>query len=171
MSKNTLYDKVWEKHKVGKLPTGQTQLFVGRHLMHEVTSPQAFGMLRERGLKVRYPELTTAVVDHVIPTDDLSRPFRDSQAELMTKTLEENTREFGIDYFAPHSGKQGICHVTFPEQGLILPGIVAVCGDSHTCTYGAFGALSFGIGTTQVSHVLATQTLAMAPLKVRRVEF
>jgi 3-isopropylmalate/(R)-2-methylmalate dehydratase large subunit len=171
MSKNTLYDKVWENHEVGKLPTGQTQLFVGRHLMHEVTSPQAFEMLRERGLKVKHPELTTAVVDHVIPTHDLSRPFKDSQAELMTKTLEDNVKEFGIKYLSPGSGKQGVCHVSFPEQGLILPGVVAVCGDSHTCTYGAFGALSFGIGTTQVSHVLATQTLAMDPLKVKKVEF
>lgn len=171
MSKNTLYDKVWKNHEVGKLPTGQTQLFIGRHLMHEVTSPQAFEMLRERGLNVKYPELTTAVVDHVIPTDDLSRPFKDPQAELMTKTLEENVKEFGIRYFALGSGKNGVCHVSFPEQGLILPGVLAVCGDSHTCTYGAFGALSFGIGTTQVSHVLATQTLAMDPLKVRRIEF
>ncbi|TKJ17011.1 3-isopropylmalate dehydratase large subunit [Candidatus Woesearchaeota archaeon B3_Woes] len=171
MSKGTLYDKVWKNHEVGKLPTGQTQLFVGRHLVHEVTSPQAFEMLRERGLNVKHPELTTAVVDHVIPTHDLSRPFQDSQAELMTKTLETKIKEFGIEYFAPGSGKQGVCHVSFPEQGLILPGVLAVCGDSHTCTYGAFGALSFGIGTTQVSHVLATQTLAMDPLKVRKVEF
>jgi len=171
MSKNTLYDKVWEKHQVGKLPTGQAQLFVGRHLMHEVTSPQEFEMLREKGLKVKYPELTTAILDHVIPTDNLSRPFKDPQAELMAKTLEDNVKEFGIKYFSFNSGEQGICHVSFPEQGLIWPGVVAVCGDSHTSTYGAFGALSFGIGTTQVSHVLATQTLAMSPLKVKRIEF
>lgn len=171
MSKNTLYDKVWEKHTVGKLPTGQTQIFVGRHLMHEVTSPQAFEMLRERGLKVKRPELTFAVTDHVIPTHDRSRPFEDDQAELMTKTLEENVKEFDVTYFDIGSGHQGVCHVTYPEQGLIWPGVLAVCGDSHTCTYGAFGALAFGIGTTQVSHVLGTQTMAMDPLKVRRINF
>ncbi len=170
-SGKTLYDKVWKNHKVGVLPTGQTQLFVGRHLMHEVTSPQAFEMLREKGLKAKHPDLTTGIVDHVIPTDDVSRPFGDPQAELMTATMEKNTEEFGIKFFGANSGKQGVCHVSYPEQGLIWPGLVAVCGDSHTCTYGAFGALAFGIGTTQVSHVLATQTLAMDPLKVRRIEF
>jgi len=171
MSKGTLYDKVWELHRVGELPTGQTQLFVGRHLMHEVTSPQAFEMLREKGLKVKRPELTTAVIDHVIPTDNRTRPFKDKQAELMAKTLEENAREFGIQNFAPGSGKHGVCHVTFAENGLVWPGQVVVCGDSHTCTYGAFGALAFGIGTTQVSHVLATQTIAMEKIKVRRINF
>ena len=171
MSKNTLYDKVWENHVVGELPAGQTQLFVGRHLVHEVTSPQAFEMLEERGLKVRNPELTTAVVDHVIPTDDRSRPFKDEKAELMAQTLEDNVEKFGISYFPIGSGSQGVCHVAFPEQGLIWPGQVVVCGDSHTCTYGAFGALAFGIGTTQVSHVLATQTLAMDKLKVRKINF
>lgn len=171
ISENTLYNKVWEKHKVGILPTGQTQLFVGRHLMHEVTSPQAFEMLREKKMEAKYPELTTGIVDHVIPTDDTSRPFADNQAELMTRTMEKNTEEFKIEFFSATSGKQGVCHVSFPEQGLIWPGIVAVCGDSHTCTYGAFGSLAFGIGTTQVSHVLATQTLAMDPLKVRRIKF
>ena len=170
MSDNTLYDKIWARHNVGKLPTGQNQLFVARHLMHEVTSPQAFEMLRERGLKPRHPELTFATVDHVIPTCDISRPFADPQAELMAKTLEDNLEDFGISYFGPGSGRQGVCHVSFAELGLILPGMVAVCGDSHTCTYGAFGALSFGIGTTQVAHVLATQTLAIDPLKVRRIE-
>ena len=171
LSKNTLYDKVWEKHIVGILPTGQTQIFVGRHLMHEVTSPQAFEMLRETKQKVKHPELTFATLDHVIPTKDVSRPFKDSEAELMTKTIEENVKEFGIEYFAPKSGKNGVCHVAFPEQGIIWPGQLVVCGDSHTCTYGAFGALAFGIGTTQVSHVLATQTMAMDKLKVKRVNF
>ncbi len=171
MAERTLYNKVWDKHKVGILPTGQTQLFVGRHLMHEVTSPQAFEMLRERGIEVKYPELTTGIVDHVIPTEDVSRPFEDEQAELMTSTMEKNTEQFKIKFFGVNSDAQGVCHVSFPEQGLIWPGLVAVCGDSHTCTYGAFGALAFGIGTTQVSHVLATQTLAMDPLKVRRIEF
>ena len=170
-SKNTLYDKVWEKHTVGILPTGQTQIFVDKHLMHEVTSPQAFEMLREKGIKVKCPELTKGIVDHVIPTDDISRPYADEQAELMTSTMEKNTSEFGIELLGEETGRQGVCHVSYPEQGLLLPGIVAVCGDSHTCTYGAFGALAFGIGTTQVSHVLATQTLAMDPLKARRIEF
>jgi 3-isopropylmalate/(R)-2-methylmalate dehydratase large subunit len=169
MSKRTLYDKVWEQHVVGLLPTGQTQIFVGRHLMHEVTSPQAFEMLRDRKLNVVHPELTIAVVDHVIPTDFINRPFKDEQAEIMTSELEKNTKQFGINYYNSGSGKNGVCHVTFPEQGLIWPGILAVCGDSHTCTYGAFGALAFGIGTTQVSHVLATQTMAMDKLKVRKI--
>ncbi len=171
MSKNTLYDKVWDSHTVGILPTGQTQLFVGRHPGHEVTSPQAFEMAREKGLRVAHPELSFFVVDHVIPTDNISRPYQDEQAELMTKTLEDNVREFGITLFEQGSGRHGICHVTYPEQGIIWPGQVVACGDSHTCTYGAFGALAFGIGTTQVSHVLATQTLAMDKLKVRRVNF
>ncbi|MFA5763187.1 MAG: 3-isopropylmalate dehydratase large subunit [archaeon] len=170
MSKGTLYDKVWEQHIVGTLPTGQTQIFVGRHLMHEVTSPQAFEMLREKGLKVKHPQLTIAVTDHVIPTADVVRPFKDEQAEVMMAELEKNTKEFNIPYCAVGSGTQGVCHVTYPEQGIIWPGQLVVCGDSHTCTYGAFGALAFGIGTTQVSHVLATQTMAMDKLKVRRIE-
>ena len=171
MSKNTLFDKVWDAHKVKELDDGRTQLFVGRHLVHEVTSPQAFEELRERGLAVKHPELTFATLDHVIPTDCPSRPYKDAQAELMAKTLEDNVKEFGITYFGPGNG-QGVCHVVFPEQGVIWPGQVVVCGDSHTCTYGAFGALAFGIGTTQVGHVLATQTLAMDKKpKVRRIEF
>jgi 3-isopropylmalate/(R)-2-methylmalate dehydratase large subunit len=171
MSKGTLYDKVWKNHEVGKLPTGQTQLFVGRHLMHEVTSPQAFEMLKERGLKIEHPELTFAVMDHIIPTDNQSRPFKDKQAELMAKTLEDNVAANpGITYFGLGKG-QGVCHVVFAEKGVVWPGQIVVCGDSHTSTYGAFGALAFGIGTTQVSHVLATQTLAMDKLKVRRINF
>ncbi len=170
MSERTLYDKVWELHKVGELPTGQTQIYVDRHLLHEVTSPQAFDMLREGGYTVKHPELTFAVIDHVVPTDGSSRPFEDEQAELMAKTLEDNVREYSINYFEIGSEEHGVCHVTFPERGLIWPGHLDVCGDSHTCTYGAFGALAFGIGTTQVGHVLATQTLAMDKLKVRRVD-
>jgi 3-isopropylmalate/(R)-2-methylmalate dehydratase large subunit len=170
MSKKTLYDKIWEQHIVGTLPTGQTQIFVGRHLMHEVTSPQAFEMLREKGLAVKHPELTVAVTDHVIPTKDVVRPFKDEQAEIMMSQLEKNTKEFNIPYCGVGSGTHGVCHVTYPEQGLLWPGQLAVCGDSHTCTYGAFGALAFGIGTTQVSHVLATQTMALDKLKVRRIE-
>jgi 3-isopropylmalate/(R)-2-methylmalate dehydratase large subunit len=171
MAERTLFDKVLDLHTVGFLEDGRRQVFVGRHLVHEVTSAPAFEALRERGIKVAHPELTFAVCDHVIPTKGCSRPFLDPQAELLTKTLEDNVREFGINYFAPEKG-QGVCHVVFPEQGLILPGMVAVCGDSHTSTYGAFGALAFGIGTTQVSHVLATQTFAMdKELKVRRIDF
>ena len=169
MSQNTLYDKVWNSHVVGILPTGQTQIFVGRHLMHEVTSPQAFEMVRDRKLRVPHPELTTAVVDHVIPTDNVSRPYKDNQAEVMTAELEKNTKEFKLNFCTEADGLQGVCHVTFPEQGIIWPGQLVVCGDSHTCTYGAFGALAFGIGTTQVSHVLATETMAMDKLKVRRI--
>lgn len=171
MSKNTLFDKVWDAHIVDILPDGRTQLFVGRHLMHEVTSPQAFEELRERGWKVKHPELTFATLDHVIPTCNTSRPYKDAQAELMAATLEKNVKEFGITYFGPKEG-QGVCHVVFPEQGVIWPGQVAVCGDSHTCTYGAFGTLAFGIGTTQVAQVLATQTIAMDKRpKIRRVNF
>jgi 3-isopropylmalate/(R)-2-methylmalate dehydratase large subunit len=171
MSKNTLFDKVWDLHTVQVLEDGRTQLFVGRHLVHEVTSPQAFEELRERGLKVKHPELTFATLDHVIPTCNPSRPYADAQAELMARTLEDNVREFGITYFGPGKG-QGVCHVVFPEQGVIWPGQVVVCGDSHTCTHGALGAIAFGIGTTQVGHVLATQTIAMDKKpKVRRIDF
>jgi len=169
VSKNTLYDKVWNAHVVGTLPSGQAQIFVGRHLIHEVTSPQAFEMLRDRKLSAIEATLATAVVDHVIPTDTHTRPFADSQAEIMTAELEKNVKEFKIKYFEIDGGKQGVCHVTYPEQGIIWPGQLVVCGDSHTCTYGAFGALAFGIGTTQVSHVLATQSMAMEKLKVRRI--
>jgi len=170
MAKGTLYNKIWNSHKASVLESGERQIFVGRHLMHEVTSPQAFEMLRERGISIRRPELTFAVLDHVIPTDDISRPFEDAKAELMTKTLEDNVAEFGIKYFAPGKG-QGVCHVIYPELGIIWPGQVVVCGDSHTSTYGAFGTLAMGIGTTQVSHVLATQTISMSALKVRKINF
>jgi 3-isopropylmalate/(R)-2-methylmalate dehydratase large subunit len=171
MSKGTLLDKVWDLHTVKTLDDGRTQLFVGRHLIHEVTSPQAFEDVEERGLKVLHPELTFATLDHVIPTDCPQRPYKDSQAELMAKTLEDNVRKHGIRYFGSGNG-QGVCHVVFPEQGVIWPGQVIVCGDSHTCTHGAFGTLAFGIGTTQVGHVLATQTLAMDKKpKVRRIDF
>ncbi|OVE75050.1 3-isopropylmalate dehydratase large subunit [archaeon D22] len=167
----TLFEKVWEKHKIKTLKTGGDQLFISNHLLHEVTSPQAFEMLREKGIKVKYPSLVTSTVDHIIPTDDISRPFKDSQAEIMISALENNVKEFGIEFFNSGSGKQGVIHITPPELGKIWPGQIVVCGDSHTCTHGAFGALSFGIGTTQVSHVLATQTLSMNKLKVRKIVF
>ena len=166
----TLYEKVFDRHAVRRLPSGQYQLLMGLHLVHEVTSPQAFAMLRERGLRVLYPEQTFATVDHIVPTDTRRRPLLDPQAEEMLQHLERNVREFGIRYFAPGTGEQGIVHVIGPERGLTQPGMTICCGDSHTSTHGAFGAIAFGIGTSQVRDVLATQCLAMEKLKVRRIE-
>ncbi len=170
MSNGTLFDKVWDLHTVSVLPSGQTQLFIGLHLIHEVTSPQAFAMLRDRKLSVLLPERTVATVDHIVPTEDQSRPFRDPFAEEMMKALETNCLEHGIRFYNINSGNQGIVHVIAPEQGLTQPGMTIACGDSHTSTHGAFGAIAFGIGTSQVRDVLASQTLAMAKLKVRRIE-
>ncbi|WP_436929106.1 3-isopropylmalate dehydratase large subunit [Halosimplex halobium] len=170
MSQGTLYDKVWDRHKVTTLPNGQDQLFVGLHLIHEVTSPQAFGMLRERDIEVARPDLTLATVDHIVPTADQSRPYGDDAAENMMSELEENVREAGIEFLDPTSGEQGIVHVVGPEQGLTQPGKTIVCGDSHTSTHGAFGALAFGIGTSQIRDVLATQTIAMEKQKVRKIQ-
>lgn len=165
----TLYDKVWDSHTVDILPTGQTQLFVGLHLIHEITTAPAFDMLRETGLDVAFPERTFATVDHIVPTDVRTRPFLDSQAEELIQVLEKNVGEFGIDFFGLDSDKQGIVHVIGPQLGLTQPGMTLACGDSHTSTHGAFGTLAFGIGTSQVRDVLATQTLAMDGLKVRRI--
>ncbi|MFA9417857.1 3-isopropylmalate dehydratase large subunit [Natrinema sp. HArc-T2] len=170
MSEGTLYDKVWDRHKVTTLPTGQDQLFIGLHLIHEVTSPQAFGMLRERDLEVAYPKLTHATVDHIVPTADQSRPYEEDAAEEMMSELEENVREAGIEFSDPTTGDQGIVHVIGPEQGLTQPGKTIVCGDSHTSTHGAFGALAFGIGTSQIRDVLATGTVAMEKQKVRKIQ-
>ncbi|RYJ13685.1 3-isopropylmalate dehydratase large subunit [Halogeometricum borinquense] len=170
MSKGTLYDKVWDNHTVTQLPTGQTQLFVGLHLIHEVTSPQAFGMLRERGMDVAFPDRTHATVDHIVPTSDQSRPYTDDAAEEMMSELEENVRDAGIDFSDPTTGDQGIVHVIGPEQGITQPGTTIVCGDSHTSTHGAFGALAFGIGTSQIRDVLATGCIAMEKQKVRKIE-
>ncbi len=170
MSQGTLYDKVWDRHKVTQLPTGQDQLFVGLHLIHEVTSPQAFGMLKERGLEVAYPELTHATVDHIVPTASKERPYSDDAAERMMAELEENVTGSGIDFSHPETGNQGIVHVIGPEQGMTQPGMTIVCGDSHTSTHGAFGALAFGIGTSQIRDVLATGTIAMEKQKVRRIQ-
>jgi 3-isopropylmalate/(R)-2-methylmalate dehydratase large subunit len=166
----SLFQKVWEAHTVRTLPDGRTQLFIGLHLIHEVTTPQAFGMMNDLGLGVAHPERTFATVDHIIPTDTRLRPFKDTLAEQMTVALTESCKKFGIRFFDEHSGKQGIVHVVGPEQGLTQPGMTICCGDSHTSTHGALGAVAFGIGTSQVRDVLATQTLAMAPLKVRRIE-
>ena len=170
MSARTLFDKVWDLHTVGILPSGQTQLFIGLHLIHEVTSPQAFAMLRERGLKVLYPDRTVATVDHIVPTDNQARPFADVLAEEMMQSLEKSCKEYGIRFYNIGSGSQGIVHVIAPEQGLTQPGMTIACGDSHTSTHGAFGAIAFGIGTSQVRDVLASQTLALSKLKVRKIE-
>jgi 3-isopropylmalate/(R)-2-methylmalate dehydratase large subunit len=166
----TLFQKVWDQHAVRILPNGQTQLYIGLHLVHEVTSPQAFAELRERGWRVRAPERTFATVDHIVPTRAQVRPFADEMAESMTQALERNCREHNIRFFDLASGSQGIVHVIGPEMGLTQPGMTIACGDSHTSTHGAFGAIAFGIGTSQVRDVLASQCLAMSPLRVRRIE-
>ncbi|MEH1891999.1 MAG: 3-isopropylmalate dehydratase large subunit [Nostoc sp.] len=170
MSKGTLFDKVWDLHTVGTLPSGLTQLFIGLHLIHEVTSPQAFAMLRERSLKVLFPERTVATVDHIVPTENQARPFADSLAEEMIQALENNCQENNITFYNIGSGSQGIVHVIAPELGITQPGMTIACGDSHTSSHGAFGAIAFGIGTSQVRDVLASQSLALSKLKVRKIE-
>src|SRR5678815_4834995 len=165
----TLLQKVWDLHKVRTLPTGPTQLFIGLHLIHEVTTPQAFDALRQRGLRVARPDRTFATVDHIVPTRQRQRPFLDVMAEDMIASLERNCREFGIPLYDITSANQGIVHVIGPELGLTQPGMTIACGDSHTSTHGAFGAIAFGIGTSQVRDVLASQCLAMEPLKCRRI--
>ena len=169
MSQNTLFDKVWDLHKVSSLPGGSDQIFIGLHLIHEVTSPQAFGALKDKNLKVKFPTRTVATVDHIVPTDNQSRPFKDNLAEQMIETLERNCIEHKIKFFNIGSGNQGIVHVVAPELGLTQPGMTIACGDSHTSTHGAFGAIAFGIGTSQVRDVLASQTIAMNKLKVRQI--
>jgi 3-isopropylmalate/(R)-2-methylmalate dehydratase large subunit len=166
----TLFQKVWDAHAVRKLPSGQTQLFVGLHLVHEVTTPQAFDMLRQHGWKVAYPNRTFGTVDHIVPTSTRKRPFLDLMAEEMATALERNCREAGIPLWTLDSDNQGIVHVIGPELGLTQPGMTIACGDSHTSTHGALGALAFGIGTSQVRDVLASQCLALDPLKVRRID-
>lgn len=166
----TLFEKVWEKHTVRQLPDGSTQLFIGTHLMHEVTSPQAFGMLRTLKLKVRYPNRSFATVDHIIPTTDTSEPYADKLAYEMLEHIRKNCADNNIKFFDVNTGCQGVIHIVMPEQGIIQPGMTVACGDSHTATHGAFGAVAFGIGTTQVRNVLATQTLSFKKLKVRKVE-
>jgi 3-isopropylmalate/(R)-2-methylmalate dehydratase large subunit len=166
----TLLEKVWDAHAVRRLPTGQTQLFIGLHLVHEVTSPQAFDMLRLRGLHVAFPNRTFATVDHIVPTASRQRPFLDTMAEAMMSSLERNCTEHGIPLYNIGNAHQGIVHVIGPELGLTQPGMTIACGDSHTSTHGAFGAVAFGIGTSQVRDVLASQCLALEPLKVRRIE-
>jgi 3-isopropylmalate/(R)-2-methylmalate dehydratase large subunit len=170
MAKRTLYDKIWESHTVGILPTGQTQLFIGLHLIHEITTAPAFDMLRENGMDVAFRDRTFATVDHIVPTHVRSRPFLDTEAEELIQALENNVEQFGIPFFHLDSPHQGIVHVIGPQLGLTQPGMTLACGDSHTSTHGAFGTLAFGIGTSQVRDVLATQTLAMDKLKVRRID-
>ena len=169
----SLYQKIFESHTVAKLPSGQCQLFIGLHLCHEVTSPQAFAQLREEGQKVLFPERTFATVDHIIPTTfpERNRPLKDGISEEMFSHIENNTKSNGIKFFGPATEEQGVIHIVGPEEGVTQPGMTVACGDSHTATHGAFGAIAFGIGTSQVADVLATQTLAMSPLKTRRINF
>jgi 3-isopropylmalate/(R)-2-methylmalate dehydratase large subunit len=166
---SSLLDKIWDAHTVRTLPSGQTQLLIGLHLVHEVTSPQAFQALRELKLPVRMPERTFATLDHIIPTTAQQRPFADGVAEEMTVHLSRNVQQSGVAFFGLDSGRQGIVHVIGPELGLTQPGMTIACGDSHTATHGAVGAIAFGIGTSQVRDVLATQCLAMAKPKLRQV--
>jgi 3-isopropylmalate/(R)-2-methylmalate dehydratase large subunit len=169
-AEKSLFDRVWDLHAVRELPGGETQLFIGLHLIHEVTTPQAFEALREMGLRVRFPSRTFATVDHILPTDGGPRPYADPLAEGMIAALERNVAGAGIEFFDLASGRQGIVHVIGPELGLTQPGMTIACGDSHTSTHGALGAVAFGIGTTQVRDVLATQCLALARPRVRRIE-
>ena len=153
---NTLYDKIWNDHLVDQQSDGTALLFVDRHLVHEVTSPQAFEGLRNSNRKVRHPKLTLAVADHNVPTTDRTNGIADKESKIQVDTLENNCKEFGIQLFGMDDKRQGIVHIIGPEQGFTQPGTVIVCGDSHTATHGAFGALAFGIGTSEVEHVLAT---------------
>src|ERR671925_2352358 len=165
----TLYDKIWDDHLVDEQPDGTCLLYIDRHLVHEVTSPQAFEGLRMSRRKLHAPEKTLAVVDHNVPTTDRTKPNPDPESTEQIKALAENAREFGIEYYNEFDRRQGIVHVIGPEQGFTLPGTTIVCGDSHTSTHGAFGALAHGIGTSEVEHVLATQTLIQRKAKNMRV--
>jgi 3-isopropylmalate/(R)-2-methylmalate dehydratase large subunit len=170
MKPRTLYDKIWDDHLVDEQPDGTCLLYIDRHLVHEVTSPQAFEGLRLANRKVRAPEKTLAVVDHNVPTSDRSKGIDDEESRIQVETLARNARDFGIDYFSETDRRQGIVHIIGPEQGFTLPGTTIVCGDSHTSTHGAFGALAHGIGTSEVEHVLATQTLIQKKAKNFMVE-
>ncbi len=169
MAGKTLFEKIWDQHLVREEPDGTTLLYVDRHLVHEVTSPQAFEGLRLAGRRPRRPDAVLAVPDHNVPTTDRSEGIADPMSALQVSTLEQNCREFGITYFGMHDHRQGIVHVIGPEQGLTLPGMTIVCGDSHTSTHGAFGALAFGIGTSEVEHVLATQCLVQKKPKTMEI--
>jgi 3-isopropylmalate/(R)-2-methylmalate dehydratase large subunit len=165
----TLYDKIWDSHLVHEAPGEASVIYIDRHLVHEVTSAQAFGGLRDSGRRARRPDLTLAVADHNVPTTDRRHGISDPESALSVKTLEDNAREFGIEFFGMNDIRQGIVHIIGPEQGWTLPGLTIVCGDSHTATHGAFGSLAFGVGTSEVEHVLATQTLMTTRSKNMRV--
>ena len=165
----TLYDKIWNEHLVNQQEDGTALLFVDRHLIHEVTSPQAFEGIRNSKRKIRQPNLTLAVADHNVPTTDRSKGISDNDSKIQVDTLVKNCKEFGIQIFGMNDKRQGIVHIIGPEQGFTQPGTVIVCGDSHTATHGAFGALAFGIGTSEVEHVLATQTLIQKKAKNFRI--
>jgi 3-isopropylmalate/(R)-2-methylmalate dehydratase large subunit len=165
----TLYDKIWDDHLVDEQPDGTCLLYIDRHLVHEVTSPQAFEGLRLSGRKMRAPEKTLAVVDHNVPTTDRSKGIDDPESKLQVDTLAQNAADFSVEYYDERDIRQGIVHVIGPEQGFTLPGMTIVCGDSHTSTHGAFGALAHGIGTSEVEHVLATQTLIQSKAKNMRI--
>ena len=165
----TLFDKIWEAHLIHRDADGSSLIYIDRHLVHEVTSPQAFEGLRQAGRVVANPERTLAVADHNIPTSDRSQGIADAESRIQIETLEKNARDFGVPYFDMLDMRQGIVHVIGPEQGFTQPGMTIVCGDSHTATHGAFGALAFGIGTSEVEHVLATQTLIQQPAKNMRI--
>jgi 3-isopropylmalate dehydratase, large subunit len=169
MKPRTLYDKIWDDHVIDEQPDGTCLLYIDRHLVHEVTSPQAFEGLRHTGRKVRHPEKTLAVVDHNVQTTDRSKGIEDPESVQQIGALADNVREFGIEYYNEHDKRQGIVHVIGPEQGFTLPGQTIVCGDSHTSTHGAFGSLAHGIGTSEVEHVLATQTLIQRKMKNMRI--
>ncbi len=166
---HTIYDKIWNEHLVHQQSDGTSLLFVDRHLIHEVTSPQAFEGLRNSNRKVRQPKLTLAVADHNVPTSDRSKGISDKESKLQVDTLEKNCKEFGVQLFGMNDKRQGIVHIIGPEQGFTQPGTIIVCGDSHTATHGAFGSLAFGIGTSEVEHVLATQTLVQKKSKNFRI--
>ena len=166
---HTIYDKIWNEHLVHEQEDGTSLLFVDRHLIHEVTSPQAFEGLRNSNRKVRQPKLTLAVADHNVPTTDRTKGISDRESKIQVDTLDSNCKEFGIQIFGMSDKRQGIVHIIGPEQGFTQPGTIIVCGDSHTATHGAFGALAFGIGTSEVEHVLATQTLVQKKSKNFRI--
>ena len=166
----TLFEKIWDKHLVASIDESTNLIFVDLHLVHEVTSPQAFDSLRIAGRSVKHPELTLATIDHGVPTSDRLLGIKDPLSKIQIEALETNCKEFGVTLFGIDDPRQGIVHVIGPEQGITQPGMTIVCGDSHTATHGAFGALAFGIGTSEVEHVLATQTLAMEKPKTMKVE-
>jgi 3-isopropylmalate/(R)-2-methylmalate dehydratase large subunit len=166
----TLYEKIWDDHVIARRDDGTSLVWIDRHLIHEVTSPQAFDGLRQSGRRVRHPELTLAVPDHNVPTNNRFLPIADPESAIQVEALERNTTEFGIEHIEMNAARQGIVHVIGPEQGFTLPGLTLVCGDSHSSTHGAFGALAFGIGTSEIEHVFATQTLLLRKSKTMAIE-